>query len=163
MQAMSGKRIAKHKTYATYMYETRLMAKLKLAQKTNISTDRKMPNTLTKKSHATYKKCMKYSIPRANKKPFESTNALSISCSRSPSDKLRRCCASWNFVCFLMFVGFFRKIADGIFKADVCWCLLSVFGCFCSSIRVKLCVTANYSKKNKNKNKMHFRLKMLIE
>lgn len=80
--------------------------------------------------------CMKYSIPRANRKPFESTNALSISCSRSPSDKLRRCCASWNFVCFLMFVGFFRKIDDGFFKADVCWFLLGVF-VGCASKRVK--------------------------
>lgn len=47
-------------------------------------------------------KCSKKNLPRAKRKPLEKTNASSISCSRSLSDKLLRCWASWKRVCLLL-------------------------------------------------------------
>lgn len=46
--------------------------------------------------------CRKKNLPRANRNPLEKTNASSISCSRSLSDKLLRCWASWKRVCLLL-------------------------------------------------------------
>lgn len=52
-------------------------------------------------SSSSFCECKK-NLPRAKRKPLEKTNASSISCSRSLSDKLLRCWASWERVCLLL-------------------------------------------------------------
>lgn len=41
-------------------------------------------------------------LPYAYRNPLEKTNALSISFNKSFSDKLLRCCASFERVCFVV-------------------------------------------------------------
>lgn len=73
-------------------------------------------------------------VPRAYKKPLENTNALSISCRRSFSDKLFRCCANWNRV------GFLFTLADADFRLRKIVAVFNVVAVIESSVVVVLVV-----------------------
>lgn len=49
-----------------------------------------------------YTSTFTHNLPYAYRNPLEKTNALSISFNKSFSDKLLRCCASFERVCFVV-------------------------------------------------------------